>query len=102
MELIAINKEITHKNNHPGGSSGGLSNRKSKEDRPGDRGRHERSPGAPMILLGDFNAHNPLWEARKWAKAGEWWRKYSTDTTSCALTKKKTPTIEHSTAANQQ
>ena len=48
-------QETKYKNNHPGGSSGGLPDRKGKEDsmfyiftpnRPGDRGKYERSPGA--------------------------------------------------------
>ena len=56
---VAIKKENTqetkYKNNHPGGSSGSLPDRKEKEDsmlytiipnRPGDRGRHKISPGA--------------------------------------------------------
>ena len=55
---VAIKKENTqetkYKNHYPGGSSGGLPDRKGKEDsmfyisttnRPGDRGRNERTSG---------------------------------------------------------
>ena len=55
-------QETKHKNNHPCANSGGLPDRKGKEEsmlyiftlnRPGDRRIYERSPGAdltPMIL----------------------------------------------------
>ena len=48
-------QETKYKNNNPGGSSGGLPDRKRKKDsmfyiftpnRLGDRGRYERTPGA--------------------------------------------------------
>ena len=54
---------------------------------------------ASMILLGDFNAYNPLCGSEKMS-TGE--RKSSTDSTSCAETKKKKPTTEHTMTSNQQ
>ena len=53
----------------------------------------------PMILLEDFIEHNPLWENQKMSTKRRMMEKYLTDTTSCALTKKKL-IPEHLTAAN--
>ena len=84
---VAIKKDITHenkyKNNHPGGSSGGLS-RIGKGKRtvyfiylpPTDHVTEEDMRElleqllAPMILLGDFNTHNPLWGSKKMSTRG--------------------------------
>ena len=75
----------------------------STSNRPGDRGRYERTPGAAPSTYGSagrFQYTQSTMGKRENEHKRE--KKYSTDTTSCALTKKKKPTIEHLTAANRQ
>ena len=55
---------------------------------------------APMILLGDFNAYNPLCWSNKMSARGRMLDKSLTDTISYASMKKKKLTTEHMMAAN--
>ena len=57
---------------------------------------------APMILLGDFNAHNPLWGSEKMSKRGRMMEKIFERHNLLCINKKKKLTTEHLTAANQQ
>ena len=107
-------QETKYKNNYPGGSSGGLPDRKGKRTvcsiylLPTDQVTEEdmrellEQLPAPMILLGDFNAHNLLWGSEKMNTRGRMMEKILDRRTFCALTKKKKPTTEHLKAANQQ
>ena len=57
---------------------------------------------APMILLRDFNAHNPLWESKKISTRGRMKEKIFDRYNLLCIKKKKKPTTEHLTAENQQ
>ena len=57
---------------------------------------------APMILLEDFNAHNPLWGSEKMSTRGRMMGKILDRYNLLCINKKKKPTTEHLKAANQQ
>ena len=65
-------QQTKHKNNPSGGSSGGLPGKRKSTicsiclplTDKGMRHLLEQLP-APMILLGNFNAHKPLWGSEK-------------------------------------